>query len=728
MLRKLPCELVVAMINSVYNSQNRENILTVEHLSAQDADSKGDDQPASEKPVDDPPNTDAFDPANPPDNLRDILTKLEDVQSYITCCREHPSFKDYLDVLRNEEDLIEGCEWSFGDDDKSDPLEDVIHFVTWLNQKLPDQGPESSESGGTKRPRKAAEWGPPKKEINFELDPKDIRTMLLADLQQDDPEYDLRAEVAKIKNHPSFPGYTSWCVKGLDYEEDFEFGGEHQELEDIVHFLTWLQSAIRRLPKQAQQQSQQMHVDQIATHQPSQLEKGVAVSTVDGTPRHTAGHDSEPMKIDASTKETPSDTVPPHDPQQPQVCTKMDMIDSTEPPKQARAEHECASTKAKSQTVQQQQQPNVEGSGETGMNDSTTKDASVPGHTAEPHSVRMMGESVAMQTASEVTEITNAQQSQQNQEQHQGHAASAPEPPKPEQELEQVPEPPKATLLEDGELPHTDYKTEPAKTLEQRLQPNQNIPEDMEVTRTPKQPEEHPSVPMKVDNDDMDTASGVIQEHDQAQHQQSDTHMDTTSIAEHESRSMEIEHVNGASASISKPQHEQSNAALTSPVDPATAKSGTDPPGGNHTATAVVMASPPSSPLPLQSPSRKHDKHKHKKDKKEKKSKKDDDEKKKHKKDKHRKNNHDNESNANDQASSHQHKKMKLDGKSTPTQKPAAKAAPKAKTLAVMKALAKAKTYAKAKASPKTKAKAKSRSKKGAVEEDSWFSYQQHND
>lgn len=79
---------------------------------------------------------------HPPDEhtLREMLSKDDyaAVSGEVQRIMKHPSFQKHVQFMLVH--VVEpGTDWSFGDEETSDPFEDVLAFIMWLHNQLPEQ-------------------------------------------------------------------------------------------------------------------------------------------------------------------------------------------------------------------------------------------------------------------------------------------------------------------------------------------------------------------------------------------------------------------------------------------------------------------------------------------------------------------------------------------------------------------------------------------------------------
>lgn len=166
---------------------------------------------------------------NPPDNLRDILVADEYrlVEGAVQLCAQHSRFPEYIQYIMT---LGVEDDWSFGSEDASDPLEDVIHFTQWLQGSLSNQ-----HSPMTKQPTAMTNT------IDYECIPHDIEDILRTDAGADIPQYDLSAELQRIKKFPMFQDYMKWGVSNNEFDDAYDIAGDEEDpVDNVMHFINWL--------------------------------------------------------------------------------------------------------------------------------------------------------------------------------------------------------------------------------------------------------------------------------------------------------------------------------------------------------------------------------------------------------------------------------------------------------------------------------------------------------
>ena len=228
-------KLLLNTINDVYNANCRDHVLAVAPETVSDAERSDGAGEGEEAKAEMNESSVVFDLLNPPPNLREFLSQGEYVyvDASVLQCRNHPRFQEYLKWVKVNHPDVED-DWDFGDDFTSDPLEDVISFVGWLNGK---EG-ETHHSEKMDLPKV-------KKQIDYEhlSDLKALEEELNNAAAADEPEYDLHSELSRMQEHPAFASYKLWGVKNNEFEEDFDFTYEDDDpVSGIMHFINWWSS------------------------------------------------------------------------------------------------------------------------------------------------------------------------------------------------------------------------------------------------------------------------------------------------------------------------------------------------------------------------------------------------------------------------------------------------------------------------------------------------------
>ncbi|CAK9088075.1 unnamed protein product, partial [Durusdinium trenchii] len=288
-----------------------------------DMKSNGDDNTVNDN------DDDIQDLSNPPANLRDILTKNDfaKVPMAIKKCENHPRFKEYLSWMTVHIIDADGEDWAFGSDELSDPLEDVIHFIGWLNNRLPEQqqkavkrskcDDDAAEGRGQgNNSGSSASSGP--KHINFDDIPHDLESVLRADEVQEVEalrSYDFGAELERIKVHPKFNEFLKWGVDTNEFEDGYDISDPESDLvENILQFTTWLQSTSKDqgskavkapAPDSCMEETKETHEE--AQH-PSLLQK--EDGDIGEHPSHEPGHINVGNATDEVVTSEPQPTAP----------------------------------------------------------------------------------------------------------------------------------------------------------------------------------------------------------------------------------------------------------------------------------------------------------------------------------------------------------------------------------------------------------------------------------